>query len=233
VHAARLTADLRRARGRLVAAREEERRRLRRDLHDGLGPALAAQTLKVGAARSLLRRDPDAADARLAELEGDLAAALADVRRLVYGLRPPALDDLGLIAAIREGAAQYAGPGAPRVAVEAPDRLPPLPAAVEVAAYRIVQEALANVVRHADARTCRVRLTTEADALVVEVLDDGVGVPFDRHVGVGLVSMRERAAELGGACTVEAQPGGGTRVVAWLPLTAGDAVRAESDGCPV
>ena len=219
VHAVGLHAELQRARARLVAAREEERRRLRRDLHDGLGPALAAQTLKVGAARSLLRRDPDAADARLAELEGDLADALADVRRLVYNLRPPALDELGLAAAIRQAASDYAGgPDGTRIWVDAPERLPPLPAAVEVAAYRIVQEALTNVVRHARARECLVTLRLATGALEVEVVDDGAGLPAPHRSGVGLSSMQERAAELGGSCSIAAQPAGGTRVLARLPL---------------
>ena len=110
-HAARLTADLQRSRERLVTAREEERRRLRRDLHDGLGPQLAAQTLKVGSARSLYGRDPAAADALLSELETNMEAAISDIRRLVYNLRPPALDELGLDGAIRESAAQYAPTG--------------------------------------------------------------------------------------------------------------------------
>ncbi|MEK7276199.1 MAG: histidine kinase [Chloroflexota bacterium] len=100
VHNVRLTAELQRSRGRLVTAREEERCRLRRDLHDGLGPALAAQTLKVGSARALFARDPAAADSLLADLEHDTEAAIADIRRLVYDLRPPALDDLGLVGAI-------------------------------------------------------------------------------------------------------------------------------------
>jgi signal transduction histidine kinase len=219
VHAVGLHAELQRARERLVAAREEERRRLRRDLHDGLGPALAAQTLKVGAARSLLRRDPEAADARLAELEGDLVAALADVRRLVYNLRPPALDELGLAAAIRQAAADHAGaPDGTRIWVDAPERLPHLPAAVEVAAYRIVQEALTNVVRHARARGCLVTLRLAASVLEVEVVDDGAGLPVPHRSGVGLTSMRERAAELGGSCAVAACPAGGTSVLARLPL---------------
>jgi signal transduction histidine kinase len=219
LEAARLAAELRRARQRLVAVREEEQRRLRRDLHDGLGPTLAAQTLKVGVARGLLRRDAAAADARLAELEEGLADALADVRRLVYGLRPPALDDLGLAAAVRQAAAGLAeGLGAPCVEVEAPERLPPLPAAVEVAAFRIVQEALTNVVRHANARRCRIGLRLVDGALEVEVADDGRGLEPARRAGVGLASMRERATELGGSYVVEGIDGGGTRVVARLPV---------------
>jgi signal transduction histidine kinase len=229
-HAVRLTDDLQRSRERLVTAREEERRRLRRDLHDGLGPALAAQSLKVGSARTLYARDPATADALLAELETDIAAALGNVRRLVYDLRPPTLDELGLIGAIRESAAQYgclseegrnpANTHQLQVIVKVPERLPPLPAAVEVAAYRIVQEALTNVVRHARATTCIIDLSLW-DGLHLEITDDGVGLPVKRSMGVGLASMRERAGELGGTCTIERRVDGGTCVWAHLPLAQG------------
>jgi signal transduction histidine kinase len=215
-HAARLTADLQRSRERLVTAREEERRRLRRDLHDGLGPQLAAQTLKVGSARSLYGRDPAAADALLSELEANMEAAISDIRRLVYNLRPPALDELGLDGAIRESAAQYSTNGL-KISVDTPKALPSLPAAVEVAAYRIVQEALTNVVRHAAASECVIRLGLDGE-LELEITDDGVGLPEDRGAGVGLSSMRERAVELGGTCVVEPSLPEGTRVLARLPL---------------
>jgi signal transduction histidine kinase len=216
--AVRLTSDLQRAREQLVLAREEERRRLRRDLHDGLGPALAAQTLKVGSARALLARDPASADRLLAGLEDDIATALADIRRLVYNLRPPALDELGLLGAIQQQAAQYRenGTGRLNVTIAVPDPLPLLPAAVEVAAYRIAQEALNNVVKHAQAHTCRLQLAL-TDGLRLEITDDGIGLPDSRHVGVGLHSMRERVEELGGTFVIEAAPGGGTRVCACLP----------------
>jgi signal transduction histidine kinase len=223
VSAARLTAELQQARERLVTAREEERRRLRRDLHDGLGPALAAQTLKVGSARHFLTRDAATADRLLGELERDIAAALQEVRRLVYDLRPPALDDLGLVGALRLLAAQYSGEVAgPQVAVEAPE-LPPLPAAVEVAAYRIAQEALANAVRHGRAGRCAVRLEVATGragqpCLALEVADDGRGIAPEARGGVGLHSMRERAAELGGELRVERGEGRGTHVRARLPL---------------
>jgi len=219
--AVRLTSDLQRAREQLVLAREEERRRLRRDLHDGLGPALAAQTLKVGSARALLVRDTAAADRLLAGLETDIAAALADIRRLVYNLRPPALDELGLVGTIRQHAAQYCGNGTGTltVTIAAPDPLPALPAAVEVAAYRIAQEALNNVAKHAHAHTCRLQLTLTG-GLSLEITDDGVGLPDSRHVGVGLHSMRERAEELGGTFVIETAPGGGTRICAYLPSIA-------------
>jgi len=214
-HAVRLTADLQHSRERLVTAREEERRRLRRDLHDGLGPALAAHTLKVGSARALLARDPATAEKLLTELERDIEAALSDIRRLVYDLRPPALDELGLVGAIRESGARHHRDSL-RVSVEAQAMLPALPAAVEVAAYRITQEALTNVVRHAQAHTCFIALTFNGE-LSLEIRDDGVGLAEDHHAGVGLTSMRERAAELGGTCVIEALPIGGTRILAQLP----------------
>jgi signal transduction histidine kinase len=230
-HTVRLTVDLQRsntelvaARERLVTAREEERRRLRRDLHDGLGPALAALTLKVGAARKLLSHDQVAADSILADLSSDVEETVADIRRLVYNLRPPTLDELGLVGAIRERAAQYAAnSGAEsasrlRIVVDAPDRLPPLPAAVEVAAYRITQEALSNVQTHAQARSSYVRLALD-DTLQLEISDDGVGLPAERRTGVGLAAMRERAIELGGTCVVERLSTGGTRVLASFPVS--------------
>jgi signal transduction histidine kinase len=221
--ALKLSADLQRSRERLVEAREEERRRLRRDLHDGLGPQLSSQALTIDAVRKLMRRDPDAAEGLLLELKADAQAAVTDVRRLVYGLRPPALDDLGLLGALGESAAQYSAKGL-HVSVEGSDNLPPLSAAVEVAAYRIAQEALTNVARHAEATTCTVYLAIEeAGALCVEVRDDGRGVPDSQEnssvrAGVGLMSMRERATELGGSLVVEPLSGGGTRVRVRLPL---------------
>jgi signal transduction histidine kinase len=234
VHAVRLTADLQRSRERLVATREEERRRLRRDLHDGFGPTLASLALGLNVARKLMAgNELQDADGVLARLEHETEETVADVRRLIYGLRPPALDDLGLIAAIRQQAESQGMVGAPIdtrtdeyrenelvFRMEAPEELPPLPAAVEVAAYRIAQEAITNIARHARARTCRVRLSVDeaADVLRLEVTDDGVGMPEGRPAGVGLSSMRERALELGGACDVEPISTGGTRVVARLPL---------------
>jgi signal transduction histidine kinase len=234
-HAVRLTADLQRSRERIVVAREETRRRLRRDLHDGLAPTLAALALKAGAIGDLIPTDPRAAQALSAELEAEIRGAIREIRRLVYELRPPTLDELGLVAAIRERAAaestrrrangttngEDAGAGL-QIVVEAPDHMPPLSAAVEVAAYRIVQEALTNVVKHAQAGRCTVRLTA-ADALEVEIADDGTGLPDERRAGVGMLSMRERAEELGGTCVIEELPAGGTRVMARLPLLSAQA----------
>ncbi|MFN8504611.1 histidine kinase [Kouleothrix sp.] len=217
LHAIRLTADLQRSREQLVAAREEERRRLRRDLHDGLGPQLASLTLTIAAARELLRRDPQAADQLLGELTNHAQAAIADIRRIVYDLRPPALDDLGLLLALREQAAAYQQAGL-QIIIDTPERLPTLPAAVEVAAYRIVQEAITNVVHHANAQRCVVRLRID-HGFSVEIQDDGRGLPATRRSGVGLTSIRERTTELGGTLRIESTAGEGTHVRVWLPLT--------------
>lgn len=217
-HAVRLTADLQRSRERLVTAREEERRRLRRDLHDGLGAQLAGLNVQTGVLRRLIPCDPAAADEVAVELRTEVRSAIADIRRLVYDLRPPALDDLGLIAALRQLADRYGAEDERlRVSVDAPQDLPHLPAAVEVAAYRISQEALTNVVRHARAQGCVVRLDV-TDEVRLEIIDDGIGVPEAHTAGVGLFSMRERAAELGGTYAVERAPEGGTRVLVRLPL---------------
>src|SRR6266700_177266 len=228
VHAVRLTADLQHSRERLVTTREEERRRLRRDLHDGLGSTLAALHLQAGAIRAMVRHDPAAAEEELADLQAEIRSAVGDIRRLVYELRPPTLDELGLVAAIQQYAAQCGISGSGKeqatqaganlhIVVEVPEQLPALPAAVEVAAYRITQEALNNVTRHAQARTCVVRLAV-LDGLQLEITDDGVGLQAERHAGVGLFSMHERAAELGGSCVIETAPGQGTCVLVNLPL---------------
>jgi two-component system, NarL family, sensor kinase len=224
VYAVQLTEQLRRSRQRLVTAREEERRRLRRDLHDGLGPTLAAHLLKIGSARELLDRDPKITAQLLTQLEDGLEETLEEIRRLVYDLRPPVLDQLGLVGAVQACAAEYERPSANgqkglAVTVTAPDPLPPLPAAVEVAAYRIAQEALHNVFRHAQASQCAVTLRPQNEVLWLEVQDNGRGLPPNGRAGVGLQSMKERAAELNGRWVVESLPTGGTRVTAELPLS--------------
>jgi signal transduction histidine kinase len=223
-HATRLTANLQRAnehlraaRESLVTAREEERRRLRRDLHDGLGPQLAGFSLRLDAVRNLLRRDPDAAERLVQDVADRMQSALADIRRLVYALRPPALDELGLIPTLRQHAAQYTATGL-QITIDAPEEMRQLPAAVEVAAYRIVTEALTNVMRHARAKLCVVRIAVNDDVLGIQISDDGQGIADDHRIGVGLTSMRERAEELGGSFTIEAPPGAGTRIRVHLPL---------------
>jgi two-component system, NarL family, sensor kinase len=223
-HAVRLRQDLVRSRERLVVTREEERRRLRRDLHDGLGPTLAGIGLEIESVRALASSDPKAADALLARLKLEVQDAIGDIRRIAYDLRPPTLDELGLVAAVREQAARLGvsgnglgGTPGPRVNVEVPGDLPSLPAAVEVAAYRIALEALTNVSRHAEAARCTIRISVNG-SLELEVSDDGRGVDPASGAGVGLTSMRERAEELGGELSVTPAEGGGTVVRARLPV---------------
>lgn len=220
----RANAELQRSRESLISAREEERRRLRRDLHDGVGPQLAALMLELETAGDLVSENPEAS-ALMAKLSRRAGEIVSDVRRSVHALRPPALDELGLVGALEEGAVQY-GPAGLRISVEEPEELSRLPAAVEVACYRIVQEALTNVVRHAGASNCsiRIRPDEEASVLVVEVQDDGRGIRDHDRTGVGLISMRERTEELGGRCTVRRLGGGGTLVTAFLPFQAENAV---------
>jgi two-component system, NarL family, sensor kinase len=229
-HAVQTTLALQRSRGELVSAREEERRRLRRDLHDGLGPTLAGVTLGLHAAQNQIGAGRfDDARALLADVEGQVESAVLDVRRLVYGLRPPALDELGLVSAIRLFGSRLEGAGLAVVVreIEEDDRTlergrddgggsTRLPAAVEVAAYRIATEAMVNVSRHSAAQTCTVTLRLGQE-VIVEVVDDGHGLPADGQAGVGLTSMRERAAELSGTLEVDSGPTG-TRITARLPF---------------
>jgi two-component system NarL family sensor kinase len=222
VHAAALAEQLRSSREQVIAAREEERRRLRRDLHDGLGPVLTGIVLNAEAALRLLPSDPARSAELLVQLRTQGTAALDDIRRLVYDMRPPALDSLGLVEALREQAAvlgrrENAAPL--DVSIEASASLPDLPAAVEVAAYRIVAEALTNVVRHSSASAAVVSLSVQSGMLVIAVHDDGSNVGAGWQPGVGLTSIRERAAELGGRCRIEHDRTGG-RVDVELPIGA-------------
>lgn len=217
VHNVRLTADLQRSRERLVTTREEERRRIRRDLHDGLGPTLASHSYRLDAVLDLIDQNPDAAKTLIADLKTQTQTTLADIRRLVYELRPPALDELGLVGALQ---AQWVAQNGLHVSIESPpEGLPPLTAAVEVAAYRIAMEAVTNAARHASACNCLVRFTAKETQLALEITDDGCGISPDARAGVGLASMKERAAELGGVCVIEPPPTGGTKVIARLPIT--------------
>lgn len=202
--------------------REEERKRLRRELHDSLGPTLSALTLLASNVSDLIPENPQAAITQVNELQTELRATVTSIRRLAYELRPPALDELGLLAAIQNNVeqlntAKITEGVRPQIKLETPLQLPPLPAAIEVIAYRIIHEALANVIRHAIARNCVVRLSL-SNVLQIEVIDDGLGLKADYKMGVGLLSMRERAEEVGGSCQIEAIEGSGTRVYVRLPL---------------
>ncbi|TCC22664.1 sensor histidine kinase [Kribbella speibonae] len=217
VHATRLSAELQSSREKLVSAREEERRRLRRDLHDGLGPTLTGVAFSADAAANLITTDTSRAVELLARLRADTRSAIADVRRLVDDLRPPALDELGLLGALQQRADQMsirADGTAIRVVVSA-SGLPTLPAALEVAAYRIATEALTNVVRHARATSAVLTLRCE-NQLEIKITDNGPpSAPW--HPGVGLQAMHERAAELGGTFQAGPTPTGG-QVQAHFPL---------------
>jgi signal transduction histidine kinase len=217
LNAGRLTKDLQRARNELVQTREEERRRIRNDLHDGLGPQLAGIGLQLDITRSHFATDSSEALVTLARAKSALGEAIDDIRRLVDGLRPPALDEVGLLSALHQQITVLDGDGEDHMAIDlrGPERLDRLPAAVEVAAFRIVTEAVNNAVRHSGARHCTVSLTLRG-GLVVEVRDDGCGMGA-ASPGIGLASMRQRAEELGGSVQVETGAFG-TVVTASLPL---------------
>jgi len=215
VQAVRLHQDLLRSRAEVVALREDERRRLRRDLHDGLGPTLAAIGLKAGLAAREVPPD-SAARALLGEIDTEVKASIGDIRRLVEALRPPALDELGLLGAVRSRAAALAGDVTIEVSGSEPAAA--LPAAIETAAYRIVVEAMTNAVRHSGAAHCGVLIMVDDDAVEVVVRDDGHGLVADRKPGVGLRSMQERAAEVGGTLSVTSAAEG-TVIAARLPLS--------------
>ena len=216
LHGARALAELSDAHARLVLAREEERRRLRRDLHDDLSPTLSGLSLAAAAvAKRAVTAAPELAE-QAAELHRDIQAAVEQSREIAYGLRPPILDDRGLVAAIRDRV-HGQGADALRVEVRAPEAELVLPAAVDLAALRIVQEAVSNVRRHAKASTCTITLERRGGELRVQVDDDGVGIPSRVRGGLGLASMRERATELGGSARFGTAPGGGGRVTVRLP----------------
>jgi two-component system NarL family sensor kinase len=228
-HSVQLNAELQLSRERLVETREEERRRLRNDLHDGLGPTLAGMGLELETVRNIMKEDPEAADALLTKISEEARTAVSDVRKLVYGLRPPALDELGLLGAIREQALRF-GPRSDSVGVDSlsvtvrGEELRGLSAAVEVAAYRIAVEGLTNAVRHSKGRNVEVSIAL-TEELQIEICDDGEGIAPAARAGVGLSSMRERAAELGGTVMISPGKRGGTRVLARLPIDG-----AERDG---
>jgi signal transduction histidine kinase len=215
VHAVKLTADLRRSRQQLVTTREEERRRLRRDLHDGLGPTLAGATLRIDIARNLLLSKPSQADTVLVETKGQIQDTIGDIRHIVYELRPPALDEMGLVNAVRAFVDQQKIDGL-KITVEDFNGLSTLPAAVEVAAYRIAVEGISNVIHHARASNAVIRFLSDHDNFSVEVMDDGIGLPEPIPIGVGIPSMRGLAEELGGQFILISQSPG-TLLRARLP----------------
>lgn len=231
LYTSRLSQDLQHARQRLVIAREEERRRIRNDLHDGLAPTLSSLQMQLGAVRSLLCENPERAEALINELREDLRGATAEIRQLVYDLRPPRLDDLGLLDAIKS--IRFPN-GVLQVDVIAPEPFPDLSAAVEAASFFIASEALHNVAKHAQATKCEVQIDVIDDQLTLKVCDNGKHFPHEKITpGVGLRSMRERAVELGGDFFIEANQPAGICVIARIPLGQGTKQRMVHFGNPV
>ncbi|HEX7089275.1 MAG TPA: sensor histidine kinase [Longimicrobiales bacterium] len=212
---------LREVAARALRAEEEERKRIARELHDETAQSLSAMLIRL----SMLRRvqDPGAREAGMEELRQQLVSTLDGVRRYARGLRPPALDDLGLVPAIEQFARTLAEATGLRVQIDAGRLDGPLTSEVELVVYRIVQEALSNVVRHAGATTVRVMLECRDANLVALVEDDGRGFVVQEVLrgdgeGLGLFGMRERASYVGGHVDIESEPGAGTRVRAVIPL---------------
>ncbi|MGB3438011.1 MAG: histidine kinase [Actinophytocola sp.] len=221
VAALRLDEELLRSREQVVTAREEERSRLSRELHDNVGPTLAGTRMQIEAVRPLLPADFGGVGLMDRAMRG-IDDALRTLRRVVHGLRPPELDALGLSGALRELAVFLSGPSL-KVEATLPPELAPLSKPVEVAAYRIVAEALTNVVRHAQATRAEITVTLDDGRLAVQVSDDGVGVPAGagKH-GMGMRFMAQRAREIEGEFSYESGDGG-TAVRAVLPaITPGD-----------
>ncbi|MFE7213555.1 sensor histidine kinase [Streptomyces sp. NPDC001698] len=220
LHAARLSEQLRLSRGRTVTALEEERRRMRRDLHDGLGPTLTGIAYTADAVVNLIATDPEHAVETLRALRADVGDTITEIRRIVYGLRPRALDELGLVEAIRQRTAPLrVADGRPlTVTVDAPEQLPQLPAAVEVTAYRVAVEAVTNIARHAAVTAATLTLDLRGSThLRVTVADSGrCTEPWTP--GVGIQSMHERVEQIGGTLTVRTTPEGAT-ITAELPLS--------------
>lgn len=214
LYVTQLTDVLQTSREQIVIAREEERRRIRNDLHDGLAPTLSSFQLQLRAIRKLITQNPAQAEQMIVELSAGLRQATAEIRQLVYDLRPPMLDELGLIKALNHMPLAEAPL---QLDVIAPDPMPTLSAATEVAIYRIATEAIHNVVKHAHATTCTIGIAIEAETLILTIVDDGQGIPAVNPNGVGTQSMRERAAELGGTFAIQPAEPLGTCIEVRLP----------------
>jgi signal transduction histidine kinase len=205
--------ELHASRQRIVAAQDAERRRLERNIHDGAQQQLVALAVKVRLARGLCGRDPQKASAMLADVEGEVAQALEDLRDLARGIYPPLLADQGLVSALRAQARKAPVP----VSVEA-HGVERYPQEVEAAVYFCVLEALQNVAKYAGATRVEVRVGAEAGRLSFAVQDDGAGFdPSAKGFGTGLQGMSDRLAALGGALTVASSPGRGSTISGWLP----------------
>jgi len=219
-HAVLLTANLEQARLALVTERGEARRQLGSDLHDGVGHQLVGLTHQVESTLALAADDPALARS-LTDINRQLKALTGQVRGLAHQLFPPELELLGLAGALRERAQMHSPL---RIYIDAPERLPSLPAELEAAAYYIALEALTNVDKHAQAKTCHIRLRLSSNPSVLpptllelDIRDDGRGLSLSTTRGLGLRSMQARAAEVGGTCSIGPNPGGGTAVMVQIP----------------
>jgi signal transduction histidine kinase len=213
-------AVLRQQLAQVTAAQEEERQRIARELHDGLGPTLASLNIRLRTARKLLDRDPDLAAEELEELSELTQASIQDIRRLIYDLRPTALDELGLASALREYTARYQEEQGLQVDLALPEGEARLPASLETALFRITQAALDNVAKHAQARQVWVTVCSDRKEVTLQIVDDGRG--FDPAAPLsgshlGLWSMRERLEQLGGRFEIESVLGQGTTIRAVVP----------------
>jgi signal transduction histidine kinase len=223
VHADRLTAALRRSldeltrsRERLVTMQEQERRRIQRDLHDGLGPTLAAMRLHLESCLDPGTAVPGWLRGELERIDELADQAGSDVRRLVYGLHPPTLDHLGLVAALDQHVSQFGRDSGVAVQFRS-DPIGATSAAVDITIFRVLQEALTNVAKHSDATAVEVTLRCTKARLCLRVDDDGTGLPAGTVDGTGLRGMRERAASIGGTLDLDERPGGGTRLELTVP----------------
>nr|WP_263323671.1 sensor histidine kinase [Neobacillus sp. Marseille-Q6967] len=217
VQTVRISNELKRSRMKLVSLREEERRRLRRDLHDGLGASLASISLKIDTL--IFQNKVDlTVKTRLLELQEQLRGAVRDIRQLVYNLRPPALDELGLVFALEELCRRQYDNGPINVTIESSETDFNLHPAIEVAAYRIVQEAVTNAVKHSEGSYCNVILNTDGSSLLISIVDDGKGLSENQKNGIGLYSMKERAEEVDGTFLIKNNGNTGVSIVVRLPL---------------
>ncbi|MCH6265412.1 sensor histidine kinase [Neobacillus citreus] len=220
-----LAADLQESRENLVLAREEERRKLRSNLHDGLAPRLAALALTAAAAEDLVESNPNATREILGELRSTIRQTVSEIRSLVYDLRPPTLDEMGLIGAIHEQIKALSFSNSEKISftLNVPETMTVLPAAVEVAAFRVTTEAIVNVVRHSKAKNCIISISANGKGLQINVDDDGIGLLTSRkrdsiNGGIGIGSMKERVNELGGSFLLETNKYGGTTIAVSLPV---------------
>jgi signal transduction histidine kinase len=219
------TRELERLSARMVEQHEDERRRLSRELHDETAQLFSAVKMELALLRDAA---PPEAAARLDRSLDLMDAGIRSIRRLTHDLRPTLLDDLGLLPALRSLATEFAERSGTSVELVAPPALPPLPKEAELAVFRALQEALANVARHAGARTVRVTIAGDERAITLEVRDDGRGLPAGgeppvwEHAGhMGLAGMRERIAALGGQVELASRPGNGLTVSVYLPANGG------------